>query len=200
LYRTLRDVAIEKGVETITGDLNRTDQNLTEMSRKCREISDTPEFSETLTDADVRAADELDNELAHLTKRIEDVHTNCFGSTGSIPAMLMLERVENALEGLYRQLACVKPQFADATQRKKDEERLEKLRLTLAEKKAAEQKLKFDQALERAQMPIKKRTGRPPLRRMLPIPMNRKDPEQSRAEQLERERLEKLLYRSDSAE
>jgi hypothetical protein len=88
----------------------------------------------------------------------------------------------------------VKPQFAEAKQKKKDEARFEQQRAAMAEKKAAEQKLKYDQAVERAQKPIKKRTGRPPVRRMLPITIQRTDPEKLSAEQFERERIEKLLY------
>jgi hypothetical protein len=59
---------------------------------------------------------------------------------------------------------------------------------------ADDQKLKYEQALERAQMPIKKRTDRPPVKRMLPITAKPVDPEKSLTDQIKRERIETLLY------
>jgi hypothetical protein len=195
-YESL-SAALETRVEPLAIALETTGRSIESVEARLDGVPATSVFDGGLTDGDLSMAGQVDDELAHLTRLIERVHTGHFGGSGSVPALLMLERIEAALEDLYRQFARVKPQFADAKQRKKDEERLEKHKRVIAAKKESEQQLKFEIALERAQKPIKRRTGRPHVERMLPITGHRKDPQQSLAEKKERERVEQWLYGPD---
>jgi hypothetical protein len=185
---------IECDIKKVDTKMNVTDADLTEMQRLREGIPVLAEFTDTLNEGNIKLSEKIENELLFLTERIAETHGRCLGNAQGMPALLMLERIESALEGLYSRLRCVKRQFAEAKQKKKDEARLEQQMAAVAAKKAAEQKLKYDQAVERAQMPIKKRTGRPPVRRMLPITVQLTDPEKLSAERFERERIEKLLF------
>jgi hypothetical protein len=175
--------------------LSRVNADLTEITGKLDSVPPVADFAETMTIMDVKRTEGIDGELASLRAMIASVHECCFGATGkTIPKLLMVERIETGLENLYARFTGVSPAFADAKQTKKDAKRLEQHKLDSAERKVAGQKLKIDAGIERAQMPIIRRTGRPLIRRMLPITIAQKDPERSRAERRERERIERLLY------
>jgi hypothetical protein len=72
--------------------------------------------------------------------------------------------------------------------------RLEARRIETQARKTAEMKTKMEQALERSKMPVAKRTGRPIVRRALPIVGHRIDEEKTRVDLLERQRIETLLF------
>jgi hypothetical protein len=191
-------IKVESGIANVNELLAQVDVDLDEMTAKQSEVPPIELFSEAVTASDAKRAEETDSELARLRVMIAKVHEKCFAvGGGTMPALLMLERIETGLENLYARLAKVSPAFAEAKQKKKDAERLEQYKVAVAERKAAEQKLKIDAAIERAQMPIVRRTGRPPVKRMLPIAVVQKDPERSRAERRERERIGRLLYGRD---
>jgi hypothetical protein len=190
-------IKVDSGIAKIGKKLSRMNADLIEIKGKLDGVPTVTDFSQTITNADVKRAEEIDGELVRLRAMIGKVHESCFGSGGAtIPALLMMERIETGLEGLYDRLTKVCPAFAEAKQKKKDAERLEQYKLDVAERKIADQRLKIDAAIERAQMPIVRRTGRPLIKRMLPITFLQKDPEKSRAERRERERIDKLLYGS----
>jgi hypothetical protein len=171
-----------------------TEDGLAEMRSRHDGLPTLEEFTETLTEGTIKRSDKLESELSRLRKIVAHSHQKCLGEGGGMPALLMLERIEKGLEDLYDRLSRVKPQFAEAKMKKRDELRLEQHKAAVAAKKAADQRLKYDQAVERAQMPIKKPTGRPPVKRMLPVTVTRADPDKEDAENRERERIEKLLY------
>ncbi|MDR0689852.1 MAG: hypothetical protein LBG08_06265, partial [Spirochaetaceae bacterium] len=155
------------------------------------------EFKGTLTDGSLKRNEKIEKDLQYFSELIGKIYEKCIGKAKGLSALLMLERIESAIESLYDRLAKVKPEFIEIKQKKRDEERSEQHRLAMAEKKEAEQRLKYEQAVERAQMPIKRRTGRPKVRRMLPIAIHQFDPEKLSAERLERERIERLLYQPE---
>jgi hypothetical protein len=188
----------EKRLGRVTSRIDSADDDFRLAEAKVTGLPVIDEFTQKLTPSDVKYAASIEGELWHLNYLIEHAYANCFGSEQCFGSLLMLERIEKALEDLYRLIGSINPAFVQAKQLKKDEKRMEKQRLEIEARKEAEQKLKYDQAVERAQMPIKKRTGRPPVKRMLPIKTHRPDPEQSQAEAIERERLESLLYGADS--
>jgi hypothetical protein len=187
---------VEKNCEAIDADIAAVSHDLALLTERRKTLPPMGEFSESLTSATVKLGDQIDSELAYLTKLVAHSHVHCLGSKASqnLPALLMLERIANALDNWFLKLDHVDSQYAVAKQKIKDEQRLEQRKLDAAERRSIEQKLKADAAVERAQLPIKKRTGRPPVRRTLPITVSRKDPERFRAARLERERIERFLY------
>jgi hypothetical protein len=182
--------------EDIEADMGAVNGDLAMLTERRRAIPPLGEFAEALNPGTLKMGVQINHELSHLTNLIAQSHARCFGIRGSqnLPAMLMLERMANALDGLFLRLERVNRQYAEAKQKIKDDQRLEQRKIDLAERRNMEQKLKADAAVERAQLPIKRRVGRPSVRRVLPIPANRKDPERFRAARLERERIEQFLY------
>jgi hypothetical protein len=187
-------VDLDKRVGRVAAKLDETEGQVTVIERKVRAVPLVDDEDPHLTDGDVQAAAETDSELARFNRLISHAYKTYFGTTSNFSSLSMLKKIEAALERALVKLETVNPAFANTIQKKKDEERLEQQRLETQARKEAEQKLKYDQALERAKMPIKRRTGRPPVKRMLPNQLGRIDPEKSQAEALERARMEKLLY------
>jgi hypothetical protein len=192
----------DKNCQAIGADLTATTTNLTVLTKQREALPSSSEFTSALNPATIRHGEQIESELVHLTKLVAHSHAYCFGGAESdlLPALLMLERIANALDDLFLRLEHVDDEYAEAKQKIHDEQRLEQRKLDLAARRTLEQKLKADAAVERAQLPIKKRTGRPSVRRMLPIAMNRRDPARDRAARLERERLEGVLYGPDLIE
>jgi hypothetical protein len=185
-FAAIRDENIKRTADAI----DATEQELAAIP----EVEEVEECTEVLSDGNLRASDHADQELRRITALVARAHRGCFRGTSNLSAFAMLDQIETGLEQLHNRIRCIKWAFVQAKQRRKDEERLERQKKETTERKAADVKLKSDQALERAQMPIKRRTGKPTIRRMLPIKINRQDPDVFMAEQMERERLEKLLY------
>ena len=188
---------IEKGVNREHKMLSDTVEQLETVRKKLGVVPVVPDEPHTLTEADVREAENVENELKVLREMILETFVKCFGAGGDISTMGMLERIENALEDMYVKIEYVNPAFAEQKQKKKDYERSEQRRRDEALRKEAEQRLKVEQALERACRPIKKRTGRPMVRRVLPIKEKCTDEAALRAAMLEQQRIERLLYGED---
>jgi predicted nucleic acid-binding Zn-ribbon protein len=185
---------VEGTMRKVEVPLAKTERRLADVEKKLSKVPTVVEYEEVLTEGSVKLTDHIEKELQWLTEKISRTHDRCMGISKGMSALLMLERIETAMHLLYERLQRVKPEFAQAKQQKRAEERMEEHRLAVAAQKAADQRLKYEQAVERAQMPIKKRVGRPPMKRMLPIIAHQVDPDKLSAEKRERERIEKLLY------
>jgi hypothetical protein len=198
-YQTLFEQS-DAGVSVVKKDLVEAESNLSRLEGKASMVPVVEPIQYKLREGNLKEAQEIENELQELEVGITRTYVHCFGPGQSVASLTMLERIENALEALFMRIQLVNPTYLHTKQKKQDEIRLEQHRLDMQAKKDAEQKLKYDQAVERAQMPIKRRTGRPCLERTLPLIINREDPELARAAQRERERLETLLYGEESEE
>ena len=188
---------IEKGVNREHTILADTIAQIESVQKKLGVVPVVKDEPYTLTEADLREAENVESELKALNALILKTFVKCFGAGGDISTMGMLERIENALEDMYVKIEYVNPAFVEQKQKKKDYERGEQRRKEEAERKEAEQRLKVQQALERATRPIKKRTGRPMVRRVLPIKETRTDEAALRAAMLEQQRINDLLYGED---
>jgi hypothetical protein len=125
---------------------------------------------------------------------IAQIHRRCLGNGKGLPALLMLEGIENALEDFYRKLQGVNPMFVQQIQKKKNEERLKEQKKEMMERMSVDRKGKCELIVERARMPIRRRNGRPQVKRMLPVSAQQVDPARLSAAQFERNRIEKMLY------
>lgn len=115
----------------------------------------------------------MEKEINKLAKIVTQTYEECFNETADVNTLTRLERIENELEQMYRQLMSIDPEFIKAKQTEKDKKRREEQRKAKAEEQQKEQARKHKQALLRAQMPIKRKTGRPVHERLLPIKLNR---------------------------
>ena len=119
-----------------------------------------------------------------------------FKALTSSDPVAMLKRIEERMEALFVALAnmdedVVKDLFASKIHQRRDMERAEK-----AAKAQREQEEKTQRALQLAQMPIKRKVGRPLYPRTLPMntASREKREEQMRIEAAEREADQNLLY------
>ena len=118
----------------------------------------------------------------------------CFKIESYSSSISQLEKIENELENLYRQIKKIDPKFVHEKQSIRDKERREKLKRDRQEKEAQEQRMKKEQAIERAKKPIKKKTGRPLYPRTKLMKVRKEDDDRTWLLRQEQERVEKLLY------
>jgi hypothetical protein len=192
-YEQLR-VAAEKRVGKITSEIASTDTHIKVAAERASSILLVTSSNDRLSESDARASEKLDMEIHEIMDLITRTYVRCFGKGGDVSPIMMLEQIENGLERLYHKMKFINPVFAGKKQKKKDEERTEQRRLDALAQKAADQKLKVEQALVRATKPRKQMTGRPIVNRMLPIVCRRPNEEKLRADLIERQRIESLLY------
>lgn len=112
---------------------------------------------------------QFDSELSTLTKYIQSTYVKCFGSKSDFGPTTMLERLENELEYLYKRIAELPPEFVLQTQAHIEKVRRDQARADRQQQKLLEQRRKTEQAIERANRPVTKRTGRPLRMRVLPM-------------------------------
>jgi hypothetical protein len=139
----------------------------------------------------------IDQEIQYLGKLVRRSYTRSFGNAQKMSVMGMLEHFESTIENLHKKFALVTPAFAAKKQKQQEEERKKQRRLEAQEQRIAEQQLKIDQAIQRARQPKREKSGRPLMRRMLPVVFRVDDAEAVRIEQAERKRVEKLLFQAD---
>lgn len=154
----------------------------------------TPSTNENDTELNQKDFDIKNDEYIRLAKLIERTYINCFGQTADVPPVGMLERIENQLEDFYKRIDLVDPHFAHSRQALKDKQRRDKLRREKQERQAAEQRLKMEQAIERANKPIKKKSGRPLMERTTIKKNEKKTDYKLLREMKEKQRFDGLLY------
>ncbi|OHT07752.1 hypothetical protein TRFO_23938 [Tritrichomonas foetus] len=132
----------------------------------------------------------LDDELARLTIIINDAYAECFGKCADISPLIMLEKIENELEAMFKESKSIPEKEILEKQNAKEKERREKQRIEKQMAQILEQQAKNDAAIQRSKMPIKKRTGRPLVERCIPIKVCR----HVNTRNLDEEYQERLLY------
>lgn len=115
----------------------------------------------------------LEKEINKLAKIVTQTYEECFNESADVNTLTRLERIENEFEKMYREMETIDADFIKTKQTEKDKKRREEQRKAKAEEQQKEQARKHKQALLRAQMPIKRKTGRPVHERTLPIKLNR---------------------------
>jgi hypothetical protein len=135
-----------------------------------------------------------DAELARLTELICHAYRECIGKDNDMLPLLQLERIEVQFNAMCQRLDRVSPDFIRERQLMQEKKRRDQQRIERQEKQDEEQKLKIAQAIERANQPIKRRTGRPVVRRGVPVRREKKNNLKLEALRREQARLENLLY------
>ena len=189
---------LAKGENVESEMLSETNEELKKVQERLARVPKVEDMPEIPEEVDRETSAAVDKELDDINGLVKQTYLNCFHAEANISAMMMLERLESALEDMYVKMEYVNPAFAAEKQAKKDYLRAEQRRAQENQRREAEQRLKIEHALERATRPIKKRTGRPMMRRMLPIKIEEQDDEQLRAQLREQERIETLLYGEDT--
>jgi hypothetical protein len=141
-----------------------------------------------------KTSDRLDSELERMDAIVKDTYLKCFDKEANVTTLAMLERIENTLEQYYRQVVRVDPAFIAEKQAIRFKERREEQRRLKQEKQEQDQLRKREHAAERANKPIKLKTGRPLVPRTALAKKAKTDDERLNAIRREQQRMENLLY------
>ena len=181
--------------ETVTSavraEIKEKQKESDELKTKMGKLSQVEQF--TLLSDKESENEEIEAELAKVAALVTSTYEECFNEVAAINTLSRLERIENELEKLYREAMNIEPDFIKAKQAEKDKKRREEQRKAKAEEHQREQARKHKQALLRAQMPVKRKTGRPVYERILPIKIS-KNPVDEKQKLLEEQQLEKFLF------
>lgn len=186
----------ETGITSLTTQIDQVDYEACELKKGIEKLNDglkvSTEFDTSTSSVANKESDQLELQLKRLSKYVSETYRNCFKETADVNTLTRLERIENELERMYRGSECIDPAFIAAKQTEKDKVRRDIQRKAKAEKQALEQQRKLDQALARAKMPIKRKTGRPCNERILPIKSKR--PQDEKKKQMEVKAQEDFLF------
>ena len=180
----------QRALDSIRDHLNKATQEKNQMEAAASHIPkvDALEFDNSSI---LKTVNETDLELKKLTKIVSTAYSRCFANKTDLSPVMMLERIENGLEKLYQMSEEIPNSFLIEEQAAIDKDRREKQRIGKQKEKDREQKMKIAAALERANKPVKKRTGRPLNTRVLPIVHTRvkKDDKRAQDEKMQEELL-----------
>ncbi|KAH0790385.1 hypothetical protein GPJ56_005681 [Histomonas meleagridis] len=178
---------VQNAIETVSNESN-------ELSLLVTNIEDTISQEEFLTNSNdtVKECDLLDRELKHLSDLVNKTYQHCFNERTDMNALIRLERIERELSKMYQEADRIDPNFMHKKQSEKNRNRRDIQRKENAERLSKEQQRKLDQAIQRAQMPIKKNNGRKLNERKLPIKMGKKI--DLKKKKIEEQQYDEFLY------
>ena len=108
--------------------------------------------------------------LESLSTKVADVYNRCgFDSDASMSTLQMLTNIESKLEEYLTVISGMPSDFVEASEKAKEKERRQRAREEKIEQQKREQERRTLRALERAQAPVHKKTGKPVMFRSAPI-------------------------------
>ena len=108
--------------------------------------------------------------LESLSTKVADVYNRCgFDSDASMSTLQMLTNIETKLEEYLAVISGMPGDFVEASEKAKEKERRQRAREEKIEQQKREQERRTLRALERAQAPVHKKTGKPVMFRSAPI-------------------------------
>lgn len=157
-----------------------------ETSNKLEKISLLTFYSPSTSEVE-----NLDEQFKILNKVVTKAYYSCFQKVSDMNTLSMLEKIENELEEMYAKSSDILPSFITSKQNEKEKERRDKQRKDRQEMIEQLQKRKLEQAMERANMPIKPHFFRPLIERTLPLKKKKTsdDDQKAIAEEIENEFL-----------
>ena len=175
-------------IEKLKKDNEVLSEELRELKAKKDAIQKIPETTQDTT--------ELDAKLSKLQKLISKTYQKCFGTTDATQnSITMLSLIEANIETMLKKLSSITDKDWVAKQIKQlNSERRKQLREANAAKKERDQEAKKKAMIERATKPVKRRTGRPVIERIVSGPAKKVNTAKLEAERDERERLDQLLF------
>jgi hypothetical protein len=150
----------DRNVQEFSAQVKHTD----EATGKLKDQIDSLKVADLIdprTGQVTRETEIADRELDRLMRIVSRYYANCFKKSADITALMMLERIEIALEDLYKIADRLDPQYLVEKQMLRDRSRREDQRRVKQELMAKEAQRKIKAALERSQKPVKRRLGRP---------------------------------------
>jgi hypothetical protein len=192
IYRHIQhyDERVDRAHAHLSAQIATSNSGLADIRARLEAVTDVDEIAVVALAADAQEA-----ELGTLSRLIDRSYISCFPKDESDASPLVqLEKIEANLEVMHRQLEKIAPDFIREKQIVKAKERREYQRRARQAKQAEDQKLKIAQAMERANKPIKRKEGRPLVRRAAAVKTRKSNDDQLMAMRREQTRIEKVLY------
>lgn len=180
---------IERGVTDVSGELEKVAALIEKAQMDLDRMAEVEEMEFPSPSSEAQ-----DAEIAMIEGLVKNTFVKCFKKESDLSPISQLEKLENELENLYRQIKKIDPHFVHEKQSLRDKERREKQKRDRQEKEAEEQRLKKEQAIERARKPIKRKTGRPLYPRSTLERIQKQDDDRMFLIRQEQERVDRLLY------
>lgn len=175
------------------------DEMMQNKEEKERELNETRERNEQYkVSGEFRYGNELsESEMKELYASVSKFHEQLgYDTTSSCDISLMLRRIESKMEEMIQKLERLDQVVVKTLALEKEYEHREQSRTEAQEKQKLLQAEKVRKAIALANKPIKRKTGRPLIERMLPKKGESRQEEEERARALkaEQEADEKLLF------
>lgn len=164
----------ERGIQVMESNLAKATQEKDKMEEASNRVSLVDPIECDTTQL-MKNTETIEEERVRLAKIVENAFIKCFSMKTDMNPVMMLERIENGLELLYKKQSEISESFVQEQQTLIDKQRREEARIARQQQKIKEQKKKMEAALERAQRPIKAKVGRPTRERVLPVTFQRKE-------------------------
>ena len=185
----------EGQIQDLQDDIVQTKKDVAQLEEELEALRLKKDSIQTSIEASKNTTD-LDKKLTYLQKIISKTYQKCFGTTDSTQnSISMLQVIESSIENLIKKVDV----FPDVDWAIKQVKQLKNIRKTkfreyTAAKNKRESEEKKNAMIERSKLPVKKRTGRPVVERIIYGKSKRVDTEKLNAEQNEKERIERLLF------
>ena len=170
-------------------------QDIEELEAEIASLQNRKEQIQIITQSTPNC-ENIDKDLGEIQKMISNVYQRCFPNMNpSQSCITMLSLIEHHFEIMLKKFESIEDkEWVISKIKALSAQRRAALRTENLKKKERDQEEKKRQMIERATRPVKKRTGRPLVERVIVEKRKKKDVEETEAEILERERIEKLLF------
>ncbi|OHT05563.1 hypothetical protein TRFO_26630 [Tritrichomonas foetus] len=163
----------EAARENISGAIDHAQGESDVIQNSMNKLKDVKEIVYNVHDSVDAETKALEVQVNKLAKIVTLTYDECFNESADVNTLTRLERIEIEFEEMYLQASQISESFIIQKQSEKDKKRREEQRKAKNEELQKEQARKHKQALLRAQMPLKRKVGRPCNERTLPNRLNR---------------------------
>ena len=148
----------------------------------------------TIAPETLQANDQVDKELEDINKCVSRTFRKCFNKDSEIPAISMLEQIEAELENQFVAILELDDDYIVRKQNSMMKKHREIAREAKRMRQIQEQQKKIDQALERANRPIKKKQGRPLMPKSAIQKIEHSDESRNKRYLLEQQKQDEFLF------
>lgn len=173
---------MEKETQSLTTQIKSLTESIKREEEKARIIQDRSRNATHLFGAQVGLNGgkvDQDSLLDELNKKVKEVYRKVIGeSDGSLTTLQLLTSIENKLESFFEVIEQMPPGQVEAAEKLKDKERRQRLREEKMEQQKKLQEERVQRALQRANAPILKKSGKPLMFRSALAPKKKKATEE----------------------
>ena len=181
-------------IQDLQDELAHTRKEVAELEKELETLREKRDSIKASVETSQNTTD-LDQKLNYLHKIISKTYQHCFHTTDITQnSTSMLRTIESSIENLIKKVELVDKDWAIKQVKQINAERKIVARDANAAKTKKEAEERKQAIIERNKQPIKRRTGRPLVERIITGRTKKIDTDKLKAEQAEKERLDKLLF------